>query len=109
MRYLMFLIVGLMLVFSAAQGTAQGVGTLLTQNNDTPSTSAAHIDKIMERAAANGVGVVVIDTQGNFLANPRAENDGPPTELESEMSPLMAAQERAVRFRTALVLSLIHI
>ena len=103
MRFLLLLIMGLMLAFPAGQTHAQGVGTLLSQAGNDATAAEENIDRIMKQAAQNGVGVVVIDSAGNLLstANPEAPDTG--LQEEDGMSPLMAAQDRAVRFRAALV------
>ena len=103
MRFLLLLIMGLMLAFPAGQTDAQGVGALLSQTGNDATAAEENIDRIMKQAAQNGVGVVVIDSAGNLLstANPEATDTG--LQEEDGMSPLMAAQDRAVRFRAALV------
>ncbi|OAN73461.1 mechanosensitive ion channel protein MscS [Sulfitobacter sp. EhC04] len=103
MRYLTFLIVALMLCLPASEMRAQGLGPLLTQEKSAPSDAEENIDRIIRQAAENGVGVVVIDREGNLLTQATTDAAEPTAEQEEAKSPLMAAQDRATRFRAALV------
>ncbi|GFE50772.1 hypothetical protein So717_25250 [Roseobacter cerasinus] len=56
----------------------------------------------MKQAAENGVGVVVIDSDGQLISTPPAEIVPPGPDV-SESSGLMQAQDAAVQFRAALI------
>ncbi|MFT6677179.1 MAG: small-conductance mechanosensitive channel [Sulfitobacter sp.] len=104
MRFLILLslVLGLLTGGQALPLQAQGLGSLVpTKNAAAPDPN---IDAIMKQAAANGVGVVVIDSNGTLL-NQQAVPGSLMDESEEtlEHSPLMAMQERVVLFRTALV------
>ena len=80
--------------------SAQGVSSFLSkvQSGD---TADSNIDAILDRAAQKGVGVVVIDSDGNVISQPS-------TGIESDAahgdtgSTLMQMQDSAVQFRGAL-------
>ncbi|KIN63429.1 Mechanosensitive ion channel family protein [Sulfitobacter noctilucicola] len=112
MRILMAL---LALVFSCFVAfphsvAAQSLSGLLSGSQQTEDAATGNIDDIMRQAAENGVGVIVIDAEGNLLSQPV-----PPQEPEVEETPsaegsaLMKIQDRTVRFRGALVDRLIHL
>ncbi len=103
MRYLTFLIMALMTCLPAPDAQAQGLGPLLSKEKAAPSASAENIDRIIRQAAENGVGVVVIDTEGNLLTQGTTEAAETTAEQPAGKSPLMAAQDRAMQFRAALV------
>lgn len=104
MRYLTFLFVALMMMFlSVADAPAQGLGPLLNQGQSSPSETEDNIDRIIRQAAESGVGVVVIDRDGNLLTQASPDAAEVAETPEQVKSPLMAAQDRAIRFRTALV------
>ncbi|MGB3245915.1 MAG: mechanosensitive ion channel domain-containing protein, partial [Sulfitobacter sp.] len=94
--------VGLVLSGLSADVRAQGVGTLLKAAEGT-AAGPNNIDEILGKAAQLGVGVVVIDSDGNVLSQPAAETVTPGTIEEEVHSPLMVMQERMVRFRAALI------
>ena len=90
---------------------AQGVGSLFTGRTTAtaPTDSAQNIQEIMRQAKESGVGVVVIDSDGNLLspaATPTAAAQGA---AEPEHSTLMTMQDRAVRFRSALINRLLYL
>jgi small-conductance mechanosensitive channel len=93
----------------AGDGAAQGLQSLFPSGTTTPDPEAARVAEIMKQAAENGVGVVVIDSNGNLLnqssgattpVQPTALND---PDAEPEHSALMQLQERTNRFRSALI------
>lgn len=80
---------------------AQGVGSLFPGGAAESGESSDQISEIMKQAAENGVGVVVIDSDGQVLTTPvEAEAE---TMEGGDGSNLMKAQDAAVRFRSALV------
>ncbi|MEM6304761.1 MAG: mechanosensitive ion channel family protein [Pseudomonadota bacterium] len=92
------------------QGTgAQGLGGLLADTGEDADAGAldpqsADLDDILSRAAAQGVGVIVIDSEGNVIAQPAGPEEtaaSPPEDGGS--SALMALQDNAVQFRQALL------
>jgi small-conductance mechanosensitive channel len=82
---------------TAGSLSAQGLGSLLPQ----PEAESSNIDAIIETAAENGVGIVVIDTNGNVLnqasAEHHASSDG------TTVPQFRDLQTGAVAFRTALI------
>ncbi|WP_300018277.1 mechanosensitive ion channel family protein [uncultured Roseobacter sp.] len=80
---------------------AQGVGSLFSAGSDAAAESSDQISEIMKQAAENGVGVVVIDSDGQVLTTPTPE--AVPDAESSEGSNLMKAQDALVDFRAALV------
>ncbi len=83
---------------------AQFAGSLFPAGSDSEGTTAAqNIEEIMRQAKENGVGVVVIGSDGTLrpqatLPPPIADENGEP-----EHSTLMVMQDNAVKFRSALV------
>lgn len=66
------------------------------------SDSGSDIDEIMRSAAENGVGVVVIDSEGRVLSQTSAT--APPAQAQTATrSTLMSVQDSTVAFRTALL------
>nr|WP_299916588.1 mechanosensitive ion channel family protein [uncultured Roseobacter sp.] len=80
---------------------AQGLGSLLPGANSSSSESSDQISEIMRQASENGVGVVVINNDGEILSTAAEVEDAPAEGVEG--SRLMKAQDTVVRFRTALV------
>ncbi|MGZ2256435.1 mechanosensitive ion channel domain-containing protein [Roseobacter sp. A03A-229] len=80
---------------------AQGVGSLFPGASTGSSESDDQISEIMRQAAENGVGVVVIDSEGQVLTTPTEAETAVPEPTDS--SGLMQAQDAAVQFRAALV------
>jgi len=95
---------GLLLFFLPLAAQAQSLGSLLPGNGRAvDSAGPPNIEEIIDRAAENGISVVVIDNAGNLLAQiddaPAIdEGAGPP-----EGSALMKLQDSSVKFRSALV------
>lgn len=107
MRLFLLMFVWLMslgsLLVMPAPASAQGIVGLLggAAAPSDAQDSAEKISEIMKQAAENGVGVVVINNDGDILTTP------PPVIIEdiatAEGSGLMKAQDTAVRFRSALI------
>lgn len=90
---------------TAVLGTAlqaQGVGSLFSIGSDESAENDDRISEIMKQAAENGVGVVVIDSDGQMISTIPAEI-APPGPDGAESSGLMQAQDAAVQFRAALI------
>ena len=100
-------------IAAAIPAQAQGNPSLVPLTAEAPASgddaARARIADIMKQAAANGLGVVVIDTQGNVLVQ-----DAPPAPevartadgavpAKKEGGALMKAQDALVTFRAALV------
>lgn len=98
-----FLMFGLIFTGLPVPTQAQGVGGLLSavQSGDTADTS--DIDAILDRAAEKGVGVVVIDSDGNVISQPAGDASAPVVVEDDGQSRLMQMQDSAVQFRRALV------
>lgn len=104
-RLLLPVLVGIAL-FSPSLTSAQGLSSLLS-GTSTEDTSSDQITDIMESAAQNGVNVIVIDSDGRVITQagtPSTVNEAPGTG-----STLMAIQDDAVAFRTALVDRLLNL
>ena len=109
-----FLILSALFVFVLAQipgsAHAQLMGGLFPAETESATTPASqNIEEIMRQAKESGVGVVVIDSDGNLrsqqtVAEPVAEEAAVP-----EHSALMEMQDRAVKFRSALVTRLLQL
>ena len=103
MRLILLVSLLFSLLFSAfhAPVRAQGI-PFVTGTKPAVDEQSAKIEEIMRQAAENGVGVVVIDREGNLL-----QPDPPalPAQAEGtqEGSTLMALQDSTVRFRAALL------
>ncbi|MGC1496969.1 MAG: mechanosensitive ion channel domain-containing protein [Sulfitobacter sp.] len=106
MRAFIFLsaLVVLVLAHLSPPAHAQFAGSLFQPGSESAATSAEqNIEEIMRQAKESGVGVVVIDSNGNLrsqvtTSSPIAEENGEP-----EHSALMVMQDNAVKFRSALV------
>ncbi|QFT58801.1 Moderate conductance mechanosensitive channel YbiO precursor [Sulfitobacter sp. THAF37] len=109
MRYLLCLIVALMICLPAPDVRAQGLGPLVTQDQAPTTQAEEKIEQIIRKAAENGVGVVVIDSDGNLLNQPATEPPDAAADEEMASSPLMAAQERATHLRAALAERLLRL
>ncbi|WP_187429390.1 hypothetical protein ROLI_031690 [Roseobacter fucihabitans] len=79
---------------------AQSIGSLFAPAAPESAQETDRIPEIMQQAAENGVGVIVIDSQGTVLSEPAPPQ--PPAE-SMEGSSLMKAQDSVVRFRTVLI------
>lgn len=105
MRALVFVVflLGCLTSILPSGAVAQGLGSLASalESEGTPDTD--EIDNILDRAAAKGVGVVVIDSDGNVISQPATLNEQQAQPAVSEHSALMVLQDNAVQFRAALV------
>ncbi|WP_227271719.1 mechanosensitive ion channel family protein [Roseobacter weihaiensis] len=95
----------LLLAFAPETLQAQGIGSLFQSDEpEAEEERADRISDIMEKAAQNGVGVVVIDTNGNIVstaAEPDPPANAPPVQAGS--SALMQTQDTLVQFRATLI------
>ncbi|MFK7744869.1 MAG: mechanosensitive ion channel family protein [Roseobacter sp.] len=83
-------------------GGAQSVGSLFPPSTESEEDDGSRIDEIMEKAAQSGVGVVVINTDGDIVssaAQPVVEE----VVAENESSALMKTQDSLIQFRSTLV------
>ncbi|MEM9578640.1 MAG: mechanosensitive ion channel family protein [Pseudomonadota bacterium] len=96
------------LTFWPGAAQAQGVGSLFSAGSaEEEAPSDAKIADIMSEAARNGVGVIVIDTDGNFVSStgngvPQPPGDAPPA-ADDASSAIMDVQDQILQFRSALV------
>ncbi|MGJ8555448.1 MAG: mechanosensitive ion channel family protein, partial [Sulfitobacter geojensis] len=103
MRLILLVSLLFSLLFGAFHAPVQAQGIpFVTGTKPAADEQSAKIEEIMRQAAENGVGVVVIDREGNLL------QPDPPTlpaqaEGTQEGSTLMALQDSTVRFRAALL------
>jgi small-conductance mechanosensitive channel len=96
----------LTLLFPAAPGVqAQGLNSLMPAEGEDPAAAEASgdLEEALRNAARDGVGIVVIDTDGRVLgtSEPEANVNAPPT--FDDYSRLMEVQENADRVRDALI------
>jgi len=91
--------------WSSNQVAAQGAGSLFPGATETPAEpNVDRISDIMAQAAENGVGVIVIDTDGNIISAPTADEPAPEVaETTESSSTIMVIQDRLYRFRANLV------
>ena len=86
---------------------AQGAASLFSSASDSSETSSeSKISEIMEEASKNGVGVVVIDTDGNFVSATSTNTAATPQEQEAQpqsASALMKTQDQLLQFRSTLI------
>ncbi len=96
------------MAFSPGAGQAQGVGSLFSAGSAEEEAPAdTKIAEIMSEAAKNGVGVVVIDTDGNLVSGTgsgggQSSGDASP-EAEASASAIMDVQDRVLQFRSSLI------
>ena len=112
MRFLALLFLTLILLFDHApqSANAQALGSLFTQDKATTPDADDRIDEIMRQAAESGVGVVIIDSDGNLISRTEVTEDIPVAlEAETEGSSVMKLQDQTVRFRKALIDRLVHL
>ena len=89
---------GLILILCAGLAQAQALGLLGgASSSDTPDVA-----EIIEQATESGVGVIVIDTEGNVLSPTSTTSRAPPAEA-AEAGGLMSMQEKVNSFRNALL------
>jgi len=99
---LTMLLMGLVLSHLPTQSAAQGARSLL-QAAGSATEGQQQIEEIMRQAAESGVGVVVIDRDGNLLSQPEKPAPEPAVVNQMEGSALMKVQDSAVHFRAALL------
>ncbi|MDF3415938.1 mechanosensitive ion channel family protein [Sulfitobacter sp. M57] len=104
---LLSLLIGLLLGPLSGIASAQGI-SFLTAPQAQEKSAEAKIEDIMQQAAENGVGVVVIDREGNLL---QQEPEETPVDASEgfDGSALMALQDNTVRFRAALIDRLVEL
>ncbi|MCX7560433.1 mechanosensitive ion channel family protein [Sulfitobacter sp. F26204] len=88
---------------------AQGVlGLLHAQDESAAENRDTNISDIMRQAAAAGVGVVVIDSNGTLLTQAAQAEPHDIAQTDAKGSALMALQDRTVKFRSALIARLLQ-
>ncbi|WP_386628994.1 mechanosensitive ion channel family protein [Sulfitobacter geojensis] len=103
MRLILLVSLLFSLLFGAFHAPVQAQGIpFVTGTKPAADEQSAKIEEIMRQAAENGVGVVVIDREGNLL-QPDPPALPAPAEGTQEGSTLMALQDSTVRFRAALL------
>ncbi len=109
MRHILFaMILTLPMLCLATVGHAQGLPSLFAPAQSAEDADAARISEVIRQAAESGVGVVVIDSNGQLLNRPATgTSDVSPDASEEdavrqEHSALMQFQEQTNRFRQAL-------
>ena len=91
---------------------AQGILSLLPSDKEASNQEDTRIKDIIKQAAESGVGVVVIDQNGQLLNQLDAAPVQGPLDSSEGMqnhSPLMQFQERTNRFRTALIQRIVQL
>ena len=112
--YFLCVAVALFLGLSVRSATAQGLTALLpgasVPTEETAEAPPASIEDVIREAARNGIGILVIDAEGN-LRPPATPPEGavPLDEVVQEHSALMNLQDRATRFRAALLERLVDL
>lgn len=108
--FLLAALVAFSVLLSLVTGTAanaQGAGSLFSQagaEDNAAADGADRIAEIMQQAAQNGVGVVVIDTEGNIVSTVGEPPKPPQADAEAESgSVFVRVQDSIVRFRTTLI------
>jgi small-conductance mechanosensitive channel len=102
-----FIVLLVCLIQSPSSVDAQGLTTLIPQGATAEATS--NIDEIMRQAKENGVGIVVIDNEGNLRSQAVSPTEVKNASGEPEHSALMKMQDGAVRFRGLLVERLLQL
>ena len=113
MRALIFCFFALLMSLShlPTSVAAQSVGAIFPGGStvETANTPAQNIEEIMRQAKESGVGVVVIDSDGNLRSQAPLVEDIAVVESEPEHSALMKMQDSAIKFRGALVERLLQL
>ena len=109
MRHILFaMILTLTMLCLATVGHAQGLPSLFAPAQSAEDADAARISDVIRQAAESGVGVVVIDSNGQLLNRPATEASAISPDasegdaIRQEHSALMQFQEQTNRFRQAL-------
>ncbi|MFK7867873.1 MAG: mechanosensitive ion channel family protein [Roseobacter sp.] len=101
---LMAVVLAIVVTFSPNNAQAQSLNSLFPGGNEGTDAEEDRISDIMREAAENGVGVIVIGPDGTIMASQGSEAAATASTAPTvEGSGLMAAQDRVVRFRDALV------
>ena len=97
----------LLSTFTAQSTGAQTAGSLFSRadaSDDAEISEADRIADIMQQAAENGVGVVVIDTEGNIVSSVGEPPNPPEVAAENDSgSVFVRVQDGIVQFRTTLI------
>ncbi|MEM8655929.1 MAG: mechanosensitive ion channel domain-containing protein [Pseudomonadota bacterium] len=104
-RCLALILISLVLL-SPTASVGQGLGGLLP-GASAPSSETDNIADIMGTAAQNGVRVIVIDSDGRVIT--QTDSPAAPAHTPGSGTTLMAIQDDAVAFRTALVDRLLNL
>ncbi|MEX0309548.1 MAG: mechanosensitive ion channel family protein, partial [Tateyamaria sp.] len=107
LRLLGIFLLSLVLGFQAAPASAQGLGSLLAGGN-TQSDPQSDLADAVRSAAESGANVIVIDTAGNVVTQTGTAESAPVADPGSGTT-LMAIQDDAVAFRTALIDRLLNL
>lgn len=100
------LLFGLLLSMNVQIAEAQGLGSLFTPSQSSEDEQSSSIDDIIQRATEKGVGVIIVDSSGNVLTETGGSAAGEDASAEGSAAQgisLMQMQDRAVKFRAALV------
>ena len=100
-------LLALVVVAPPTPGQAQGLNSLLGSSGSASETDSDLTDAL-RAAAENGVSVVVIDSSGQVVAQNGASSD-PVPDAPGSGTTLMAIQDDAVAFRTALIDRLLNL
>ncbi|MGC1503779.1 MAG: mechanosensitive ion channel family protein [Sulfitobacter sp.] len=104
---LLTLLVGVLLGSLSGGASAQGI-SFLPPPKTAEKSPEVKIEEIIRKAAENGVGIVVIDQDGNLLQQQAVTASVEPKEGFGG-SALMALQDNTVRFRAALIDRLVQL
>ncbi len=97
-------VLGVLCTAAPDPGRAQGVASLFPTQTDTETSDPQIIQEAIRQAAESGVNVIVVDTDGNLVTPaPPPVTDAVQADAAPEHSSLMKMQDRAVRFRAALI------
>lgn len=97
------LFVGMLSVLLLASAAHAQKGSLFAPSTTSTSSTTEDIDTLLERAAEQGLGVIVIDTDGTVLSPVPARTESISDGAPAGGTGLMQAQEGANAFRDALI------
>ncbi|MEM1075371.1 MAG: mechanosensitive ion channel family protein [Pseudomonadota bacterium] len=101
---LFLLVMALLLANVPGQTHAQGVGSLFTETLSDTGSESSEIAEIMQQAAQNGVGVVVINTDGQVVSTLPEPATAPDAEAaDASGTAFMKVQDGLVQFRANLI------